>query len=420
MGNQDRLKWPKSRAPRAAIRALRWSAGAAQGPGALVLLGLLAGLGCDDSATSDTPPDAIVDMAASDVAVSDMTTPDAEVDAVPCTPTPEVCDGVDNDCNGAIDDETTDGGAECSAGVGTCAQDGVEVCVDGALVCDAVPAEPVPEVCDGVDNDCDGTSDEGNFDSDECDTGELGACAPGRVICRGGRVTCARLVEPADDVCDAVDNDCDGEVDEEPVVDEVCCRGDEDGPPCNICPAGVPVPLGWACIPAGDFVMGSPDDEMGRAMDGREGPQHAVEITRPVLFMATEVTQAQWTAMFNTSPSTNETREAPCAECPVETVNWWEAVAYANALSAAAGLPECYTMVNCGLPGEGLECLEPVTFDGVECQGYRLPTEAEFEYATRAGSQTRFWSGDTVADLDDVAWFRSDEEFGPPKRPGPP
>jgi formylglycine-generating enzyme required for sulfatase activity len=193
---------------------------------------------------------------------------------------------------------------------------------------------------------------------------------------------------------DGLDNDCDGEVD--------------NGPPCNGCPAGTRVPDGWACIPAGTFTMGSPDDEEGR--DDREGPQHQVAIGAPFLMMTTEVTQAQWTAVFDNRPSVDHGRGEPCAECPVENVNWWEAIAYANALSRAANLPECYQPPGClGVAGVDLRCDRrlDIGFVGVDCRGYRLPTEAEWEYAARAGTETRFWSGDAEADLARVGWYSS-------------
>ena len=63
------------------------------------------------------------------------------------------------------------------------------------------------------------------------------------------------------------------------------------------------------------------------------------------LLKLTEVTQADWEAWMGNNPS----QKSPgCADCPVENVNWYEALAYCNALSAAEGLPECYTLTGCG------------------------------------------------------------------------
>jgi putative metal-binding protein len=132
----------------------------------------------------------------------------------PGTPSSEVCNGLDDNCNGTVDEGTS--GAPTTCGVGACTSTGVTTCTAGVPGDSCSPGTPSPEVCNGLDDDCDGGVDEGNPGGGlACVVaGNLGQCAIGTTACTSGAIVCNQNNEPASETCDGLDNDCDGDVDE--------------------------------------------------------------------------------------------------------------------------------------------------------------------------------------------------------------
>ncbi|HEY8432510.1 MAG TPA: sialidase family protein, partial [Sandaracinaceae bacterium] len=139
----------------------------------------------------------------------------------PCTPTAdptEICDGLDNDCDGRVDGATADAGGACNespSGVatGVCTDTGVLTCVGGALVCVGAP-EPSVERCNGLDDDCDGTTDESPVDEGRVCMPAIGTCTAGFTVCRSGSLECERAIGPQPEVCNGLDDDCNGTADD--------------------------------------------------------------------------------------------------------------------------------------------------------------------------------------------------------------
>ncbi|MGD9248136.1 MAG: SUMF1/EgtB/PvdO family nonheme iron enzyme, partial [Desulfobacteraceae bacterium] len=126
-------------------------------------------------------------------------------------------------------------------------------------------------------------------------------------------------------------------------------------------------------IQPGTFKMGSPSAEQGRYKDEH---QHRVTLTRGYYIQTTEVTQHQWEAVMGNNPSSF--RNACGKDCPVERVSWHDAQAFIRKLNQMEGTTQ-----------------------------YRLPTEAQWEYACRAGSTSRFSFGNSDGLLDFFGWYKT-------------
>ncbi|MCL4226139.1 MAG: hypothetical protein KJZ91_16875 [Myxococcales bacterium] len=135
-------------------------------------------------------------------------------------PTAELCDGRDNDCDGMTDEDFPTLGQACDNGQqGVCRQTGVVVCAPGGLgvTCTAPPGSPGTETCNNIDDDCDGEIDEDPLPLvGEICAPAVGVCQPGRWECVNGALTCPPPTSGNPEVCNGVDDDCDALVDETP------------------------------------------------------------------------------------------------------------------------------------------------------------------------------------------------------------
>jgi len=134
---------------------------------------------------------------------------------------------------------------------------------------------------------------------------------------------------------------------------------------------GKGVKLEMVLIPAGEFLMGSPDSD--KDADANEKPQHRVRITKPFYLGKYLVTQEQWESVMGSNPS-----QFKGPKNPVENVSWEDCQTFLGKLNAksAAGVGK-----------------------------FQLPSEAQWEYACRAGSKTRYCFGDDESKLGDYAWY---------------
>ena len=354
----------------------------------------------------------------------------------PCEPDP---------CNGHGTCDSADGSCTCDNAFMTA---DCSACQEGFIDypdCRDDPCEPDPcngyGSCDQADGSCICNNEfmtadcsaclEGYIDYPDCrddpcqpdPCNEHGTCnsTDGSCTCNNAFMTedCGACLDGYEGYPDCEPEAVDGDEDE----DEELSDETEEDVEIEPTPDFVSIQAGtfWMGSPDGDCPVGYPGnciDEPGREPWEANEELHEVTLTYDFELQAHEVTEADFETVMSWNPV--DTHDSDCTygcgdDHPVKYVSWYDVLAYSNELSLDSGLTPCYVFSNVTCEAGGsvgadyMQCMNPtkkgidfatVTLSGgvtkpQECEGYRLPTEAEWEYAIRAGNQyTAFYHSD--------------------------
>ncbi|MBF0546241.1 MAG: SUMF1/EgtB/PvdO family nonheme iron enzyme [Candidatus Riflebacteria bacterium] len=167
---------------------------------------------------------------------------------------------------------------------------------------------------------------------------------------------------------------------------------------------GIEVDLGdgimmsLVAIPLGTFIMGSPPDEPNRNTDET---QHRVTLTRGFYIGRFQITQEQYEKVMGFGSNPSYFKHSGSGKQPVESVTWYNCIDFCNKLSVKQGLSKAYE-----INGTTVSC-------DWNANGYRLPTEAEWEYACRANSSTAYFCGSRIDESNAVYWESSPVNYSP-------
>lgn len=194
----------------------------------------------------------------------------------------------------------------------------------------------------------------------------------------------------------------------------LCCQGE-------VFEQAIDIPVRYMLVAPGTFQMGSPSSERGRQAYPNE-IQHQVTLTRPFVISPTEITCWQYWQIYLTGESRGytdlgtgycNTETDPYGLAPVVAVSWYDAIKWLNLKSELEGkVPAYYSQPDLSAASI-IRTGMPAVYVNWDCNGYRLPTSAEWEYACRAGTTTPFYTGDITytasspldPNLDRAGWY---------------